>query len=217
MLKNQQLWQTSLTHKRAVYYMHNLFSLWLFAIATTFTPGPNNIMIMSSGMNFGVKRTLPMYFGMIIGYPLMIVSVALGLGALFTQYNWLQQGLKIVGSCYMLYLAYKIMVSHSKPTKQEIAKPITAVQSFLFQWLNPKAWLIAIGAVSMFSTVASHYLADALVLGSVFLAIGVPNLACWMAGGALLQRLLKDDWHRQLFNYVMGILLIVSIVIIFIH
>ena len=110
---------------------------------------------------------------------------------------------------------FKIISSHSKLVKQKIAKPVTLVQGFLFQWLNPKAWLIAIGAVSMFSTM-QHYMVDAMWIGVVFLAVCVPNLACWMAGGAALQRLLKEDKHRQWFNYVMGILLVISIVFIFV-
>ena len=147
----------------------------------------------------------------------MIISVALGLGALFTQYHWLHQALKIIGSAYMLYMAYKIVSSHSDLSQQERAKAIKGWQGFLFQWVNPKVWLIAIGAVSIFSTVHHSYLQDASMIGAAFFVVCVPSVACWMVGGALLQRLLKNNKHRLWFNYTMGALLVFSVIVIFVE
>src|SRR4051812_31285519 len=94
--------------------MNDLIPLLLFAVSTTFTPGPNNIMIMNSGMHFGIQKSLPHYFGICIGFPAMVLMVALGLGTIFTQYIWIKHGLKILGSIYMLYLAWQILRSTSK-------------------------------------------------------------------------------------------------------
>ena len=197
--------------------MYEIIPIILFSISTTLTPGPNNLMMLSSGLNFGVKKSLPHYLGICIGFPIMIIAVALGLGMLFTQYPWLHQALQIIGACYMLYLAWSIITSQKQTNTKGSAKPITFLQAALFQWVNPKAWIMTIGAVSMFTTITHHYLNEAMIVSAIYFFTCIPCVGIWMVFGALLQRWLKDAKQRKRFNYVMAILLVISIVIIFVE
>src|ERR1700722_290954 len=138
--------------------MDNLIPLLMFSVAATMTPGPNNFMMMNSSLNFGLKRSMPHYFGICFGFPIMVLIVALGFGAVFLNYLWLKQLLKIVGSAYILYLAWRIISTTVEPQRNLAAKPLSFLQALLFQWVNPKAWLTAIGAISIFSTTEQQLL-----------------------------------------------------------
>jgi len=194
--------------------MNDLIPLLLFAISTILTPGPNNFMIMNSGLHFGIKRSLPHYLGICLGFPVMVLLVALGLGAIFVKYVWIKQALKIVGSIYMLYLAWQILTAHSKAKEIGPGKPLSFLQATLFQWVNPKAWLMAVGAISIF-TVANNYLANAVTISGFFLLLGFPCIGTWLLFGKFLQKILKKDSHRIWFNMVMALLLVASIVMMF--
>lgn len=190
--------------------MTNYVPLLLFAMSTTFTPGPNNFMIMNSGMNFGIKKSLPHYFGICVGFPLMVLMVALGLGVVFTKYLWIKQVLKIVGSVYMLYLAWQILRSHSKGNTDKTSRPLSFIQALLFQWVNPKAWLMAVGTISIF-TMARSAFSNAAIVSGVYFFMCIPCIGAWLLFGKVLQHILKKDSHRVLFNIVMSVALVASI------
>ena len=139
-----------------------LVALCLFAIATSITPGPNNIMLLASGVNFGLRRTLPHTLGISSGFCILLLAVGLGLGFLFTSFPLLQVALKILGSLYMLYLALRIATSRSFNQKGDQAshkqsRPMTFMEAALFQWVNPKAWVMAISSMSLYTNPAQHY------------------------------------------------------------
>ncbi|TAK72223.1 MAG: LysE family translocator [Gammaproteobacteria bacterium] len=196
--------------------MNNLIPLLLFTFSTTFTPGPNNLMMLNSGLHFGVKKSFPSYIGVCLGYPLMVLMVALGLGVVFTKYSWIKQVLKIIGSLYMLYLAWQILISASKEKMSQARKPLRFSQTVIVQWINPKAWLMAIGAISLF-TITTNYFYNALIIGFVCFFMCVPCTGSWLLFGTLLQRILKKDSHRIWFNIAMALALVASIGMIFVE
>lgn len=197
--------------------MHNLIPLILFTLSSSLTPGPNNFMIMNSGMNYGIRKSLPHFLGICIGFPVMLLIVALGFGAIFIKYAWIKEVLKIIGSIYMLYLAWQITkTTLSDHNKQPDAKPFSFMQAFLFQWVNPKAWLMAIGAVSLFTIIGSYY-ANAMAISIIFFVMLLPCLGAWLVCGTMLQKILSHDSHRRLFNIVMAVALVASIGLIFIE
>jgi threonine/homoserine/homoserine lactone efflux protein len=190
--------------------MSDLVPLLLFSISTTFTPGPNNIMIMNSGMNFGIQKSLPHYLGICFGFPAMVLMVALGLGVVFMEYAWIKHLLKILGSIYMLYLVWQILISSSKANLGKIRKPLSFLQAAMFQWVNPKAWLMAISTISIF-TISSHYFNNALIISVVYFLMCIPCIGAWLVFGKFLQRILKKDSYRLWFNIFMALALIGSI------
>lgn len=191
--------------------MHDLLPILLFCLSSTLTPGPNNFMILNSGLVFGIKKSLPHYLGICFGFPIMVLIVAIGLGAVFLKYLWLKELLKYIGAAYMLYLAWHIAFASSTDSKtNSAAKPLGFWQALLFQWANPKAWLMAIGAISIFS-ITANYFNNAAVISSLFLFFCLPCVAVWMVFGAFLQKILKEEKHRRWFNITMAVCLVASI------
>ncbi len=193
--------------------MNDFFPLLLFSLATTFTPGPNNIMIMNSGMHFGIRKSLPHYLGICCGFPVMVLFVALGLGAVFIKYAWIKSVLKILGSLYMLYLAWQILRSSGNKDLSQIRKPLSFLQAALFQWVNPKAWMLAISTDSIF-TISNHALNNAMIISVVYFLVCLPCIGAWLVFGKFLQRILKKDIHRVWFNILMALALVGSIAMI---
>jgi len=192
--------------------MADLFPLLLFSISTTLTPGPNNFMLLNSGLHFGIKRSLPHYLGICLGFQMMVLLVALGLGKVFTLYAWINQVLKIMGVIYMLYLAWQILnIRVNCQEKSNIKKPFSFSQAIMFQWVNPKAWLMAISAISIFS-ISVNYLVNAFAISTMFLLICLPCLGIWLIFGVILQNALKEDKHHRWFNISMAICLVASVI-----
>jgi len=194
--------------------MKELLPIILFMCANSITPGPNNLMLMNSGLNFGIKRSLPHYFGICLGFSAMALIIALGFGAIFLEYAWIKQILKILGAGYMLYLAWQIAFAALKVNANAVAKPLSFLQAVLFQWVNPKAWLMSIGAISIFS-ITANYLNNAIAISTLFLLIGLPCIGAWLLFGASLQKFLKQEKHRRWFNITMAICLAASVAMIF--
>jgi threonine/homoserine/homoserine lactone efflux protein len=190
--------------------MHDFIPLLIFSTSASFTPGPNNFMIMNSGIHFGIRKSLPHYFGICLGFPVMFLIVALGMGAIFVKYAWIKQALKIIGSAYMLYLAWKVLTSHQKMNVSQTKKPLTFLQVVLFQWVNPKAWLMGIGTISIF-TLSANYFHNAVLISLVYALTCIPCVAAWLVFGTFLQRILKKDSHRAWFNLFMALGLVASI------
>lgn len=185
--------------------------LILFVFSTSITPGPNNMMIMSSGLNHGVLRSLPHFLGICLGFPAMIMAIGLGLGALFEQYPLLHQIVRWAGITYLLYLAWVIAGTRSVDSK-ESHSPFTFWQAAAFQWVNPKGWVMAVGALAAFSTPGGSAWLDAGQIALAFIFVGGPCITIWMLFGVGMQRLLREPVHLRRFNIAMGILLVASVI-----
>lgn len=183
-----------------------------FACAMAFTPGPNNIMVTASGVNFGFTRTIPHILGITFGFFVLIAVCAAGLGAAFAAYPPLQIALKVAGALYLLWLAWKIATAApSSDDDQRVAEPISFLQAALFQWVNPKALVAALSAIAIYVRPA-HWLTDFTVLQIVFAIATVAAVATWTGFGVALRRLLADPKQARIFNIVMALLLVASIV-----
>jgi threonine/homoserine/homoserine lactone efflux protein len=189
-----------------------------FAVATSVTPGPNNVMITASGANFGFARSIPHMLGIGIGFMVMIVGVGLGLGQVFERVPVLHQILRYGGAAYLLYLAWRIATA--APTaadgKPAAARPLSFVQAALFQWVNPKGWMMAVGALSTYTTVGGDFVFETLTIALVFGAIGLPSVALWALLGIGIGRLLQAPWALRAFNVTMAVLLVASLVPMFV-
>lgn len=186
-------------------------SLLLFAIAATGTPGPNNIMILSSGLNYGITRSIPHWLGICTGAPAMMLVIGLGLGALIMQWPWFHVMVKIVGGGYLLLLAYKIATTKANAQADPNAKPMTFWQAVAFQWVNPKAWVMNIGAVAAFTVAGTALVPQMLTLAGIFMLVGLVCVGAWLFAGRLLQTLLRHPWQQRAFNVFMAVLLVVSL------
>ncbi len=187
-----------------------LLPLLVFAVATSFSPGPNTLMLAASGANYGFRRTLPHILGITLGWPFLLFAVALGLGVVFRDWPALHHVLKIVGAGYLLYLAWRIAMAGR--AKAETAKPLSLLQAAAFQWVNPKAWMIAVGAAAAYITPQSGLVSQALVVTLVFAAVSVFATSTWALFGAGIGRLLGTPERLRAFNLAMGGLLAVSVV-----
>jgi threonine/homoserine/homoserine lactone efflux protein len=183
-----------------------------FACAMAFTPGPNNIMVTASGVNFGFTRTIPHILGITFGFFILIAVCAAGLGAVFAAYPPLQIALKVAGALYLLWLAWKIATAAPVSTEQgEVGEPISFWQAALFQWVNPKALVAALSAIAIYVR-PSHWLTDFTVLQIVFAIATVLAVGTWTGFGVALRRILADPKHARIFNIAMAVLLVISIV-----
>ena len=185
----------------------------IFSVVMGFTPGPNNVMLASSGATYGVKRTWPHLLGVAIGFPVMILLIGLGLATILLASSGLQLGMKIVSCLYLLWLAIQIAKSSSVAGKPTRAKPLTFVQAAAFQWVNPKAWLIAVGAISAYTAgVGAHLYLQVAIIAAMSVAVSFSSSLTWAAFGAAIGRWLRAPLALRLFNLFMALLLIGSIV-----
>jgi threonine/homoserine/homoserine lactone efflux protein len=189
-------------------------ALVLFALVSAGTPGPNNLMLMTSGLNFGVRRTLPHFWGVDLGFALMTLLVGLGLAEIFVRAPVLLVILKWLGAAYLLWLAWKI--ARSGPLKSGTAaeRPLTFLQAAAFQWVNPKAWIMAITACATY-TDQNHYAGSVLLVAVIFALVTAPCSGAWVGFGAALQRWLGQSRNRTIFNTTMAVLLVASLYPVF--
>jgi threonine/homoserine/homoserine lactone efflux protein len=172
------------------------------------TPGPNNLMLMASGANFGIWRTLPHLLGVVFGFVLMIILVGTGLMQLFEAYPLSYELLRIFSVIYLLYLAWKIATSTSNSTRVNRA-PMSSIQAALFQWVNPKAWAMALTGVSVYAP--SQSLAAVGLIALIFGIINLPSVFVWVLMGQKMQHFLSSGARLQLFNYSMALLLVATL------
>lgn len=191
----------------ATYYL----PLILFIVVTTGTPGPNNLMILNSGLNFGISRSIPHWVGICTGVPVMILAVGLGLEKVFHQFPAAFLVLKSAGISYLLYMTYKIATSGGRLGSKSTLQPMSYVQGALFQWVNPKAWVMVLSAISAFTSPSEPLLQQIMILAAMFLVLGHICVGCWLFAGYQLQQLLSKDAYRVVFNRVMAGLLLLSI------
>ncbi|MGF7160417.1 threonine/homoserine/homoserine lactone efflux protein [Rhodoligotrophos appendicifer] len=181
-----------------------------YAFASSITPGPNNTMLMASGVNFGFQRSIPHMLGVCCGFSAMLLALGCGIGSLFQAYPALHDILRYVGGAYMLYLAWIIATAHPQNAVQS-RDPISFLQAAAFQLVNPKAWMMAIGAVAGY-VATDNLLASLAVLTGIFAVINALCIIAWTGGGVALRRALGSSERLRLFNVAMALLLVVSLI-----
>ncbi|ADG91764.1 Lysine exporter protein (LYSE/YGGA) [Arcobacter nitrofigilis DSM 7299] len=194
-----------------LYTVSLLISIATFALTATITPGPNNVLLLSSGLTFGYKRTLPHVFGVFLGFGLMVLLVGLGIGIVFERFPIVLKILKVIGILYLFWMAYKIGSSKGHMKIKEKHKPFTFIQAALFQWVNPKGWIMSMTAMSIFVTSKENSIAQVVIIAFLFLLAGAISCNVWAMGGVALKRFIKEESHVRKFNLIMAILLVVSI------
>ncbi len=186
-----------------------LLAFVLFCFATAGTPGPNNMLLLASGANFGLRRTAWHIAGISCGLGFMVLAMGLGLGGVFRAYPVLHEILRWVGAAYMLWLAWKIGGSRSV-SDRDLAKPMTFLQAAAFQWVNPKAWAMALGAVTTYAPEGSGWTIVPLLAGT-FMLVGAPCSTAWAGFGQGLRPFLDKPKVLRAFNVTMAVLLVVSL------
>ncbi|PWB32423.1 lysine transporter LysE [Pseudomonas sp. SDI] len=183
----------------------------LFAFVSSITPGPNNTMLLASGVNFGVRRTIPHAMGVTLGFMVMVLAVGLGLGEVFKAYPLAYTVLRYIGALYLLYLAYRIASSGPlSATDPQRRTPLGFWGAAAFQWVNPKAWVMAIGAITTY-TPAQGYLFNVGVISIVFAVVNLPSVCVWVMFGSALRNVLQNPRWLMLFNLLMAALLVLSL------
>ena len=192
--------------------MELFFAVLFFAFSTTITPGPNNVMIMSSGVNYGIKASLPHWLGICFGFPLMVLLVGLGFGVVFERYPHLHQLIKVLGVAYLIWLAWRIASAEPKAIEQGKSTPFSFIQAALFQWVNGKAWVMASGAVAAFTSVGGVYWLEVCMITAAFLLVAFPCVGIWLVFGAALRTILTKALFQRIFNATMAVILVLSVV-----
>ena len=183
----------------------------VFVIVAFYTPGPNNTMLMTSGLNFGFRRTLPHILGVNFGFAFLAIVVGFGLGAVFQAYPWLYTALKYAGAAYLLYLAWRIATSGpTEPGGEARGKPLTFLGGALFQWVNVKGWVIAVSAITAYAGIAP-YPANVGLQGVTYLAIGMGSSSTWALFGTALRPLISSPRAIRVFNAIMALALVATL------
>ncbi len=192
---------------------HDTFvALLVYAFVTSVTPGPNNFMLLASGVNFGFWRTLPHMCGIGFGFFTLLIGVGAGLGALLTALPQLHLALKFAGGAYLLYLAWKIATSRTLAKAGEAKlRPMTFVEASLFQWVNPKAWVMAVTAMALYADPADP-MWSMLLVACVFALTNFPSVSVWAGFGVALRGFLADPVRLKWFNIAMGVALALTLV-----
>lgn len=183
-----------------------------FLISMGFTPGPNNILVASSGVNFGFRATIPHMLGITLGFPLMLLIVGLGLARIFIALPALHALLKFLCIAYMLYLAWRIAAASAIDEARRTSKPLTFIQGAAVQWVNGKGWVVALSVATTYTVVDQTLPLQIAALAAVCLFITMASVCCWTLFGALLRNFLQSDVRRRWFNYSMAALLLASII-----
>jgi threonine/homoserine/homoserine lactone efflux protein len=192
-----------------------LTALAVFALVSSITPGPNNLMLMASGVNFGALRTVPHALGVCIGFTLMVGLVGVGLMGIFDAIPYSHQVLKVVSTLYLLYLAYKLATTDTMGERTTDSRPMTFFQAALFQWINPKAWTMALTAMTVYARGAS--LETILLVTLVFGVVNAPSISVWVLAGDRLGLFLSTPGRLRGFNIVMATLLVASLYPVLMH
>ncbi|MBL8782731.1 MAG: LysE family translocator [Alphaproteobacteria bacterium] len=187
-----------------------LLALATFCFVSSITPGPNNMMLLASGANFGFRRTLPHLMGVSLGFGAMVLAVGLGVGGIFTAYPALYDVLRVGAAAYIVWLAYRIATARGIGDGKATARPMSFVEAVAFQWINPKAWAMALGATTAF-VAPEEFVLGVLIVTAVFTAINLPCVASWAGFGVVLRRFLDRPWTLRAFNITMAVLLVASL------
>ena len=186
-----------------------LIALALYALVTSVTPGPNNLMLLASGVNFGLRQTIPHMLGIALGFTAMVALVGFGLGAVLTLFPIVFNVLRVLALVYMVWLSWKLASSGSLGSGEAKARPMTFIEAALFQWINPKAWAMALTATTLYTVPDMYYLSVILVAGT-FGVINLPSVSCWAGFGVGLRGFLSIPARLRIFNVGMALLLLLS-------
>lgn len=191
---------------------YSLFYAFLvFMVVMYFTPGPNNIMLLSSGLTYGFRRTIPHIVGIVLGFAFMVAAVGLGLGTVFLAYPILQAILKYAGAAYLIYLAAVIAMSGpAKPGGEDGRGPMTFWGAAMFQWINAKGWVIVIGTITAYAAIA-QFPVNIAIQTLISLLVGTVSTVVWALFGTALRPVLTSERLVRAFNILMAILLLASL------
>ncbi|MFY0690851.1 MAG: LysE family translocator [Paracoccaceae bacterium] len=186
-----------------------LVALSAFAFVSSITPGPNNLMVMASGANFGFRRSIPHMLGIGLGFGFMIVLVGLGLAQIFETYPVAHTILKVASIGYLTWLAWKIANAAAPQEQGTSGTPMTFLQAAAFQWVNPKAWTMALTAITVYA--ADQSAQSILLVAGIFVLINIPSVSSWTVLGQQMRRFLTSPRRLRAFNFTMAGLLILSL------
>jgi threonine/homoserine/homoserine lactone efflux protein len=193
--------------------MHpEILSITLFGIVAAFTPGPNNFVAFYSGFNFGIKRTLPHIIGVTLGFPFLLLCLALGLINVFKLYPLIQEILKYLGTLFLIYLAYKISFSESKNQENKNKNPVKFIETFIFQFLNPKGVIASVIVVSTYIDPGENFVNYTTQILVLALLVSVTSITLWTIMGKFLRKFATNQKFINYFNYAMSVLLLLSII-----
>ena len=188
-----------------------VLAIALFSLVGSVSPGPSNFMLLASGTNFGFWRTMPQILGITVGLSSVLLAVGFGLGALIHAYPPIGLALKIAGSAYLLYLAWRIAMSRAVPSGEtNSARPLTLLESAAFQWVNPKAWIAGLTAMAAYASAEDPFI-SVLMITLVVAIVNLPSVAVWAGFGVALRSFLTNPARLKWFNIAMGLLLVASL------
>lgn len=191
-----------------------LFSFGLFALVMSATPGPNNVLVASSGANFGYRRTLPHILGICMGFPFMLAACWVGVAALLELFPGFYTVIQIGGITYLLYLAWKIARSDGTAKGGgDSHRPMSVLEGALFQWINPKAWVIALGALTAYARHDMDSLPQILWMSGIFMFVCFLSVSVWTLAGAGVGTWVGGGRGMKIFNRVMAVLLVASLIV----
>lgn len=180
-----------------------------FLLVSSITPGPNNTMLLASGVNFGLRRTVPHLLGICIGMVVMITVVGLGLGSVFTAFPWTWNVLRVGAAAYLVWLAWKLATAGGLQDR-EVTRPMSFLRAAAFQWVNPKAWVMAVGACSAYVLHPNIWI-NAALMAALCAVVNLPSITTWAVFGAGLRRWLGNPRVLRVFNVTMALLLLASL------
>ncbi len=195
--------------------LSQLISLILFGIATAFSPGPNNIMTSYTAFNFGFKKAVPTMLGVVIGWTILIILLQIGSVAVFQKFEIIQSVIKVLGSIYLLFMAYKLSFAGQSNDKKIDPKPVTFLNTFFFQFVNPKSIIVGLTAISMFID-PKNFLRDSIILTVVFFFMAVGSQTAWCLMGKYMRKFATSERFIRNFNYTMSFLLIVCVILFYV-
>ena len=195
--------------------MNKLFALAAFSLVAAGTPGPNNIVLWASGAKFGFRASIPHIIGTAIGLGTMAIAAAAGLGVLIETVPQIELALKVVGSIYLLYLAYQ-MSGIGAVQQAETERPLSVAQAVVFQYVNPKAWFFALAAVSSFRPPEFSVLLGSLLVAATMMIVILPAVGVWAVGGTAINRMISNERTRRILSIVLALTVVATVVLIWI-
>jgi threonine/homoserine/homoserine lactone efflux protein len=192
-------------------------SLLPFAAVMSITPGPNNLMVAASGVNFGFNRTIPHMLGVTIGFPLLIAATGLGLGAIIMAHPLLQMAMKYGGCAYLLFTAYKLATARTVSELGTPLKPLRFIEAALFQWINPKAWVMAVSMMAIYANLGLDRNTQIALMSALLGGMGGVAVVIWTLFGAMIAERLQEPCALRVFNVTMAIGLVASLVPVLLH
>lgn len=192
-----------------------ILPLTVFGLASAATPGPNNVMLTASGSAFGFRRSIPHMLGITIGFPVMVFALGLGLGEIFIHYSQVHLALKYIGAAYLLYLAWRIAQAGQLNDGDANGRPLSFTEAAAFQWVNPKAWMMAVSSIPAFTTVGGNYYAELAVITLIWGVICIPACVAWCLFGVGIRQLIRTPETARMVNFGLAALVALSIVLLF--